>query len=68
MIAYLDSSALLRLILRQPGALDLKKLRSGESIISSELLAVECSRTIDRMRLHGVAVDGGVRSETYRRS
>ena len=53
MIAYLDSSAMLRLILREPGALDLKELRSCESIISSELLAVECPRTIDRMRLQG---------------
>ena len=53
MIAYLDSSALLRLILREPGALDFDDLRSCESIISSELLAVECPRTIDRLRLQG---------------
>ena len=51
MIAYLDSSALLRIILREPGALELKELRSCESIISSELLAIECPRTIDRLRL-----------------
>lgn len=51
MIAYLDSSALLRIILREPGALDLKELRSCESIISSELLGIECPRTIDRLRL-----------------
>ena len=53
MIAYLDSSTMLRLILREPGALDLKDFRSWESIISSELLAVECPRTIDRLRLQG---------------
>lgn len=53
MIAYLDSSALLRLVLREPGALDLAELTSRESIISSELLAVECPRTIDRLRLQG---------------
>jgi predicted nucleic acid-binding protein len=53
-IAYLDSSALLRLILREPGALELGDLTSHEAIISSELLAVECSRTIDRLRLQGL--------------
>jgi predicted nucleic acid-binding protein len=51
-IAYLDSSALLRLVLREPGALD--ELRSAESLVSSELLAVECPRTIDRLRLQDV--------------
>lgn len=53
MIVYLDSSALLRLILREPQALDLADLRSSESIISSELLAIECPRTLDRLRLQG---------------
>lgn len=53
MIAYLDSSALLRLILREPAALELDDLSSCESIISSELIAVECPRTIDRLRLQG---------------
>jgi predicted nucleic acid-binding protein len=51
-IAYLDSSALLRLVLREPGALD--ELRSAETLVSSELLAVECPRTIDRLRLQDV--------------
>ena len=51
MIAYLDSSALLRLVLREPGALD--ELRTAETLVSSELLAVECPRTIDRLRLQG---------------
>jgi len=50
-IAYLDSSALLPIILREPGALDLKELSACESSISSELLAIECPRTIDRLRL-----------------
>ena len=49
MIAYLDSSALLRLILREPGALE--DLKTFEALVSSELLAVECARTIDRLRL-----------------
>lgn len=53
MIAYLDSSALLRLVLREPGAVPLEELTSREGIISSELVAIECPRTIDRLRLRG---------------
>ena len=52
MIAYLDTSALLRLVLREPGALE--ELRSCASLVSSELLAVESMRTLDRLRLQGV--------------
>ena len=51
MIAYLDTSALLRLVLREPGALE--ELRSSEALVSSELLAVESQRTLDRMRVQG---------------
>ncbi len=51
MIAYVDSSALLRLILREPDSLE--DLRSYETLVASELLAVECPRTIDRLRLQG---------------
>ena len=51
MIAYLDTSALLRLVLREPGALE--ELRSCEALVSSEILAVESLRTIDRLRLQG---------------
>lgn len=51
MIAYLDTSALLRLILREPGALEV--LRSCDALVSSELLAVESLRTLDRLRLQG---------------
>jgi predicted nucleic acid-binding protein len=50
-IAYVDTSALLRLTLGEPGALE--DLRSCEGLISSELLAVESLRTIDRLRLQG---------------
>jgi len=50
-IAYLDTSALLRLVLREPGAVE--DLRSCEALVSSELLAVESLRTIDRLRLQG---------------
>ena len=51
MIAYLDTSALLRLVLAEPGALE--ELRSCDGFVSSELLAVESLRTLDRMRLQG---------------
>jgi predicted nucleic acid-binding protein len=50
-IAYLDTSALLRLVLGEPGALE--ELRSCEALVSSELLAGESLRTIDRLRLQG---------------
>ena len=51
MIAYIDTSALLRIVLREPGALD--DLRSYNALVSSELIAVESARTIDRLRLQG---------------
>lgn len=51
MIAYIDTSALLRLVLREPGAL--ADLRSYDALVSSELIAVESARTIDRLRLQG---------------
>ncbi len=51
MIAYLDTSALLRLVLREAGALE--ELRSCEALVASELLAVESLRTLDRLRLQG---------------
>lgn len=51
MIAYLDTSALLRVVLREPGALD--DLRTYDGLVSSELIAVESARTIDRLRMQG---------------
>jgi predicted nucleic acid-binding protein len=51
MTAYLDTSALLRLVLREPGAL--RDLRSYDALVSSELIAVESARTIDRLRHQG---------------
>ena len=50
-IAYLDTSALLRLVLREQGSLE--ELLSCEALLSSELLAVESLRTIDPLRLQG---------------
>ncbi len=51
MIAYIDTSALLRIVLRERGALE--ELRSYDALVSSELIGVESARTIDRLRLHG---------------
>lgn len=51
MIAYIDTSALLRIVLREPGALE--DLRAYEALVSSELIAVESTRTIDRLRIQG---------------
>lgn len=50
MTVYVDSSALLRFVLGEPGALAL--LHDAE-LVSSELLAVECLRTIDRLAVQG---------------
>jgi len=51
MIAYVDSSVLLRVVLRQPDQLaEWSRLRQ---VIGSELVEVECLRTLDRLRLRG---------------
>jgi predicted nucleic acid-binding protein len=49
--AYVDTSALLRIVLREPGALE--DLRTYDGLVSSELIAVESARTVDRLRIHG---------------
>ena len=51
MIAYIDTSALLRVVLREPGAVD--DLRSYDTLVSSELIVIDSARTIDRLRLQG---------------
>ena len=51
MTAYVDTSVLLRVVLREPTALD--ELRSYKALVSSELISVESCRTIDRLRLGG---------------
>ena len=49
MTAYVDSTILLRLALRQPNALpEWRKVHRG---VSSTLIQVECLRTLDRLRL-----------------
>lgn len=49
MIAYVDSSVLLRVVLRQPNSL--KQWSTIEQGIGSALVEVECLRTLDRLRL-----------------
>ena len=60
MIAYLDTSALLRLVFAESGALE--ELKSCERLVSSELLAVESLRTVDRLRVQGtLSADEAIR-------
>ena len=49
MIAYVDASVLLRVVLRQSNAL--KEWISIERGVASALVEVECLRTLDRLRL-----------------
>lgn len=51
MIAYVDSSVLLRLLLNQAGKF--KRFSSIEYPVSSRLLKAECLRTLDRARCSG---------------
>ena len=52
MIAYLDSSVILRVVLGQKGGL--AQWRSIVTGVSSALAEVECLRTMDRLRLQGL--------------
>jgi len=54
-IAYLDSSVLLRVLLGQHNAL--KEWKTIEQGIASALVEVECLRTLDRLRLSGGIAD-----------
>jgi hypothetical protein len=55
---------LLRVVLREPGALE--DLQSYSGLVSSELIAVESARTIDRLRLQGTLTleEAAARSRT----
>lgn len=55
MIAYVDSSVLLRVVLGQPNALP--EWRSIERGVSSRLVAIESLRTLDRLRLRARLAD-----------
>jgi predicted nucleic acid-binding protein len=50
-IAYIDSSVALRVVLGQPGTL--REWTDVTHGVASGLLEVECLRTIDRLRLNG---------------
>ena len=67
MIAYLDSSVLLRVILGQPGSLpEWESIRAG---VASALVEVECLRTLDRLRLRARIPDADLaarREAVYR--
>ena len=58
MIAYIDSSVLLRILLKRENRLNLAKLPAEQ--YSSELLGIECRRAIDRLRLESKLVDQAV--------
>ena len=55
MIAYVDSSVLLRLALGQPNALP--EWRQIDRGVSSALIATESLRTLDRVRIHASLSD-----------
>lgn len=67
MIAYLDSSVILRVLLRQRDALaEWATITQG---VSSALAEVECLRTLDRLRLSQGHPDGAIaerREAVYR--
>jgi len=54
-IAYIDSSVLLRRILGQPRGL--REWSSIDTAVGSAIVEVECLRTLDRLRLLGAASD-----------
>lgn len=58
MIVYLDTSAILRVLLGQRPLL--KEWGKWERAYMSELAGVEARRTVDRLRLDGVIGDRGV--------
>ncbi len=67
MIAYVDSSVILRRILGLSGAL--REWRELATPVASALVEVECLRTLDRLRIHGGVEDrvlSGWREAVYR--
>jgi uncharacterized protein len=52
---YLDASAILHLVLREPGSH--VPLESGDTLVSSQLVEVEVFRAMDRLRLVGALDD-----------
>lgn len=66
MIAYLDASVILRVVLGHRNRLaEWKEVRTG---VASALTEVECLRTLDRLRVHGAAAEEvAIRRETVHR-
>ena len=66
MTGYVDTSALLRLVMREAGALE--ELLEYDQLVSNELIAVESCRTIDRLRLQGslTTEEAALRLQTVR--
>jgi hypothetical protein len=67
MIAYVDSSALLRVVLGQPGRI--AEWGDLDEAVASDLIEVECLRTLDRLRILGKISDDEVavrREAVYR--
>ena len=61
MIAYLDSSVILRVVLNQPA--QLTELSSVLLGVTSQLAEVECLRTLDRLHVAGqLTVEEGARA------
>jgi hypothetical protein len=58
MVAYLDSSVLLRHILLGEAAI--QQALACDRVISSELIEIECRRVIQRCRMHGELDDEGL--------
>lgn len=58
MIAYLDSSVLLRRILGQPGSL--REWAAVQTAVASALVETECLRTLDRLRVRAGLTDAEV--------
>jgi hypothetical protein len=66
-IAYLDSSVVLRVVLGQRGSL--REWKTVETGVASALPEVECVRTLDRLRLLEGITDGEIarqRETVYR--
>lgn len=58
MTGYVDTSVILRVLLRQGGALE--SWGRWSAVYASEMLKVEARRVIDRLRLGGLLDDEGV--------
>jgi uncharacterized protein len=63
-VAYLDSSVVLRHILRGESAIS--QALSCDRVVSSELLEIECRRVIQRCRLQGELDDAGTAEASAR--